>query len=234
MSVITCFIVDDEPVSRAMLQYYISQLPWLSLRGEFEDGHTAAETFRKNPVDALFLDINLNGMSGIALAELLSPRPLIVFTTASREYGPEAFALEAVDYMVKPITQDRFLLAAEKLKRTCEQERQAAADNEAFIFVRDHKALVKVSIADIVYVEALGDYLKLHTAQRFYTMLGTMKMMEEKLKPMGFMRVHRSYLVALRAVEGLESGNIIIGTQRIPVSDTYKADLFAEINAKKL
>jgi DNA-binding LytR/AlgR family response regulator len=235
MSVITCYIVDDEPVSRAILQYYISQLSWLHLQGEFEDAKTAAAAFQKHPVDLLFLDINMKGMSGIALAEALSPRPLIVFTTASREYGPEAFALEATDYLVKPITQERFLQAAEKIKRTCEQEKPAAgSEDDACIFVRDHKALVKLSIADILYVEALGDYLKLHTGNRFFTMLGTMKQMEEKLKAYGFMRIHRSYMVALRAVSGVEAGNIIIGQQRLPVSDTYRAELFAEINQKKL
>ncbi len=230
----TCYIVDDDPVSRTILHHFVSQVDWLVLKGEFESAHEAIAALQTDAVDLLLLDINMEGMSGIEMAEGLEEKPIIVFTTASREYGPEAFSLNAADYLVKPISQQRFLQAMDGVRAAHQAAKAPQVQDEEAIFVRDLKSLVKLKVQDILYVEALGDYLKLHTAQRFYTQLGTMKQMEEKLKPFGFKRVHRSYLIAIRYINGMEAGQVLVGNYKVPVSETYKPEMMSIINQKKL
>jgi DNA-binding LytR/AlgR family response regulator len=224
-------IVDDEPISRTLLQHYVSQFPELSLTGVFEDGIAALEAFEANQASVLFLDINMHEMTGLELAHAVGGRAHIVFTTASREYGPEAFALNAVDYLVKPITIERFRQAVGKLQKLHEDHHAASGTVAPVLLVKDVRSLIRVPLDEVQVIEALGDYLKIHTAHKFYTMLGTMKQMEKKLAPNGFIRVHRSYLVNVNSILSVQANQIVAGEHTVPVSDTFKPALKALLKA---
>ena len=233
MAKMSCMIVDDEPISRTLMQHYVSQFSELSLIGVFEDGMEALEAFESNNASALFLDINMHEMTGLELAHAIGGRAHIIFTTASREYGPEAFALNAVDYLVKPITLERFGQAIAKLQKLQSDNLATAAVAAQVLLVKDVRSLIRVPLDEIQVIEALGDYLKIHTAQKFYTMLGTMKQMEQKLSPNGFIRVHRSYLVNSNAIHSVQTNHIIVGGHTVSVSDTFKPALKALLKASQ-
>ncbi len=233
MEKITCYVVEDEPVSRSLLAYLISHYPELELVGEFDNSSSALEAYQKKPVDLLFLDINLGEISGIDLAGKLDGEPFVIFTTAHREFAPEAFNLNAADYLVKPIEKARFDQAIEKLKKLMEARRIADV-KDSTIFIKDSRGMIKLNVNEINYIEALGDYLKIHVDERFYTMLGTMKEMDQKMKPFGFLRVHRSYLVNLRHITSTGSNFVMLGKDKIRVSESNKADLQAAIISRRI
>ena len=233
MDKITCFVVEDEPVSRSLLVYFISQYPELHLIADFDNAAEAMAAYKKEAVDLLFLDINLGGESGIDLAHKIDGKSLIVFTTAHREFAPEAFNLNAADYLVKPVENDRFGQCIEKIKMLMDARRLSDED-ENTIFIKDSRGMVKINVPDISYIESLGDYLKIHVREKFYTMLGTMKEMEQKMKPFGFLRVHRSYLVNLKRITSTGTNFVMLGHQKIRVSDSNKAELQAAIAGKRI
>ena len=231
MATLSCILVDDEPISLALLQHFVSQVPQLKIKGVFENGSSALRAFEEDNVDVLFLDINMDHMSGLEVAQAIDGRAHIVFTTASREYGPEAFALHAIDYLVKPFTEERFLQTIARLQKQMELTQPVVPVATQFLLVRDVRKLVRLAIEEVLVVEALGDYLKIHTNQCFYTMLGTMKQMEKKLVSVGFIRVHRSFLVATSHIQSMLQNQLIIGSHKIPVSDTFKRALKAQLKS---
>jgi DNA-binding LytR/AlgR family response regulator len=225
-------IVDDNKMARMALKQLVSQVPDLELVSECNDATEALNYINTTQVDLLLLDIEMPGMSGLELIQKLgNKRPLIIFTTAKTDYAVEAFELNVVDYLVKPIVLPRLKQAIEKAKEAVESNKQEVkVEEQGFVFVKDNGILKRISIDDILFLEAMGDYVKVHTGQKFHVVHATLKSIEEKLPASKFIRVHRSYIVAINKIDFIQEGTISIGKTSIPVADTHKANLNKRLN----
>ena len=214
------------------LKQLVSQVQTLELVAECTDAMEALQAFNSKQVDLLLLDIEMPDMSGLDLIKKLgNKRPLIIFTTAKKDYAVEAFELNVVDYLVKPISLPRFTQAIEKAQEAVESNREEVkVEEQGFVFVKDNGVLKRISIDDILFLEAMGDYVKVHTAQKFHVVHATLKSIEEKLPLSKFVRVHRSYIVAINKIDYIQEGTISIGKTTIPVADTHKTNLNKRLN----
>jgi len=227
-----CLIVDDNQLARMAMKQLVNQVQMLELVAECNDAMQAYNYLNNGQVDLLFLDIEMPGMTGIELTKKLgTKRPLIIFTTAKTDYAVEAFELNVVDYIVKPVSLARFLQAVEKAKETLDSNKQEVKiEAKEFVFVKDNGILKKLNLDDILYLEAMGDYVKVHTAQKFHVLHSTLKSIEEKLPLNKFLRIHRSYIVSLQKIDFIQDGIISIGKATIPVAETYKSALNKRLN----
>ena len=227
-----CLIVDDNQLARMAMKQLVSQVQTLDLVAECSDAMQAYNYLNNGQVDLLFLDIEMPGMTGIELTKKLgNKKALIIFTTAKTDYAVEAFELNVVDYIVKPVSIPRFLQAIEKAKETFDSNKQEVKiEAQEFVFVKDNGILKKLNVEDILYLEAMGDYVKVHTAQKFHVLHSTLKSIEEKLPANKFLRIHRSYIVALQKIDFIQDGMITIGKATIPVAETYKSALNKRLN----
>ena len=225
-------IVDDNQLARMAMKQLVEQVQMLELVAECSDAMQAYNYLRNDQIDLLFLDIEMPGMTGIELTKKLgNKKSLIIFTTAKTDYAVEAFELNVVDYLVKPLSIPRFLQAVEKAKETLDSNKQEVKiEAQEFVFVKDNGVLKKLNVEDILYLEAMGDYVKVHTAQKFHVLHSTLKSIEEKLPATRFIRVHRSYIVALQKIDFIQDGVITIGKASIPVAETYKSTLNKRLN----
>lgn len=228
----TCIIVDDNIMARMAMKKLVEQVNGLSLVAECENAMEAYNMVNKKAVDLLLLDIEMPGMSGLELTKNLGKNcPFIIFTTAKRNYAVDAFELNVVDYLVKPIEPARFLKAIERTREAVESKRaEVEVKDKEFIFIKDNGILKKISTDDILYLEAMGDYVKIFTSQKFHIVHATLKSIEEKLSSSKFMRVHRSYIIALNKIDFIEEGVININGAAIPVADGYKSLLNSKLN----
>ena len=210
----------------------VNQVQGLEPVAECSDASEALEVLNSNPVELLFLDIEMPGMSGLDLTRKMGKqRPLIIFTTAKTDYAAEAFELNVVDYLVKPISLPRFKQAIEKANEALESNKQEVkVEEQGFVFVKDNGILKRISIDDILFLEAMGDYVKVHTGQKFHVVHATLKSIEEKLPVSKFLRVHRSYIVAINKIDFIQEGTINIAKTSIPVADTHKSSLNKRLN----
>ncbi|SHF79221.1 LytR/AlgR family response regulator transcription factor [Flavisolibacter ginsengisoli] len=227
-----CLIVDDNIIARTTLKQLVSQVSDLQLSGECASAMEAYNVLREKPVDLLLLDIEMPGMTGIELTRnLQAERPIIIFTTSKKEYAAEAFDLNVADYIVKPITPGRFLQAIDKAREMlqCNSEQVKLSDEE-FIFIRDSNIVRRLKLSDILYVEAMGDYVKLHTAQKYFAIHATMKEVEQRLPSSRFLRVHRSFIAAIDKIDTIQEGTLIINGKPVPVADAYRAALNKRMN----
>lgn len=226
-----CIIVDDEPLAREVLEQYVADCPSLELSGSFPNALEAGEYLRKNPECLVFLDIRMPKLSGISFLKSLQDPPPVIFTTAWPEHAVEGFELDAVDYLVKPVSFERFLKAVNRAMersgnrafRTPEEGHEKK--QERYFFVRTDKRSVKVNYQDIDYFEATGDYLKIVMPGRSLLVHETMKSMLEKLPEDTFLRVHRSFIIPLEKIESLEGNRIRIRNHIIPVGLIYRDGL---------
>ncbi|HEV8284690.1 MAG TPA: LytTR family DNA-binding domain-containing protein [Chitinophagaceae bacterium] len=227
-----CIIVDDNPMARMAMKKLAEQVKDLSVMAECENAIDAYNVVNKQPVDFLLLDIEMPGMTGLELTKNLGRKsPLIIFTTAKTNYAVDAFELNVVDYLVKPIEPARFLKAIDRVKEAIESEKeQVEVKDKEFVFVRDNGILKKINSDDILYLEAMGDYVKVFTSQKFHIVHATLKSIEEKLPSSKFMRVHRSYIIALNKIDYIEEGVISINGTAIPVADAYRTTLNNRLN----
>src|SRR3954468_21485491 len=227
-----CIIVDDNTMARMALKQLVSQLPALELVAECSDATEALISLNNTSIDLLLLDIEMPDMTGLDLIKKLgNNKPLIIFTTAKKDYAVEAFELNVVDYMVKPIALPRFKQAVEKAGEAIESNKEEVkVEEQGFVFVKDNGVLKRISIDDILFLEAMGDYVKVHTAQKFHVVHATLKSIEEKLPASKFIRVHRSYIVAINKIDYIQEGTITIGKTTIPVADTHKSNLNRRLN----
>jgi two-component system, LytTR family, response regulator len=218
---IRCVAIDDEPMALVLLRGYISKIPALNLVSSFDDAISASEFLRHNKVDLLFLDINMPDVSGVELARSLGQRPMIIFTTAHKEYAIDGFELDAVDYLLKPISFDRFSKAVNKAIEHARSKTTEQPSDES-ISVRSEYSLVKIPLNTIEYIESVQDYLKIHTTSGKAVMtLMTLKSILDKLPPDKFKRIHRSYVVPFEKVRSLGNRKIKLASIELPVSDTY-------------
>ena len=228
---IRCHIVEDEPMASKLLQLYVSKLPVLSLVAVSDNPLHALESLKTNPVDLLFLDIRMPEMTGLSLLEVLSNRPLAIFTTAYSEFALESYELDVVDYLKKPITFERFVKAVGKAEQRLQvvdpaRDRSGDAGRErtgdaGYIFVKEGTRFVKLNIDDILFIEGLKNYVAIHTATQKIVTLQRLKTLEEQLPADNFMRVHNSYIIAKSAISSVKDNEIRIGVAHIPIGETY-------------
>lgn len=225
---IRCIAIDDEPPALVLLKEYISQCPGLQLLQTFDDAITGGEYLQQNPVDLLFIDINMPDITGLDLVRLLEEKPMIVFTTAHKKFAIDGFELDAVDYLLKPISFDRFLKAVNKATEYFDYKRKSKEEPES-LFVYSEYRMVKILLADIEYIESLEDYIRINlTAGKPVMTLMTMKKVLEKLPVNKFKRIHRSYIVATDKVKSvLNRKATLVSTTELPISDSY-LDFIAE------
>lgn len=224
-----CLIVEDEPLARNLMTEYVGKVSYLQLVEACSNPLSALEVLRNNQIDLLFLDIQMPEITGLTLLKTLQKKPLVILTTAYSEYAIESYELDVVDYLLKPITFDRFLKAVDKANQRLSvspqltyQEKQAGQEPSPFVFVKDGTKLVKIQWADILYVEGLKDYVTIHTKTQKVITLQRLKTLETQLPADKFIRVHHSFIVALNAIDAVHKGEIQIGSAHIPISDSYK------------
>lgn len=221
MKRITCMIVEDEPVSQEILKRYIADCPQLQLVAVCSNALEANERLRTGPVDLMFLDITMPKISGLDFYRSLSDPPEVIFTTAYPEYAVSGFEVNAVDYLVKPFPFDRFLKAVNRLQPAPGVGPPASP---GFILLQADKKMHKVNFDDILFIEAMGDYVKVHTIEKTIIVHFTLQKIQEQLPASAFFRVHKSYLVAVRRIDYLEGNMVIIHKTQIPIGQTYKND----------
>ncbi len=222
--IIHCAIIDDEPLAAGLLKSYTEKTPFLHLTGTYGSALEAMKELRDHPVQLLFLDIQMPELSGIEFAKILPADTKIIFTTAFQQYAVEGYKVNALDYLMKPISYDDFLKSANKaLEWFSTVQRRTSAMEDRFMFVKSDYKLVRVSLDDIKYVEGLKDYLRIHLVNGDKIMsLMSMKKLEDYLPRPEFLRVHRSYIVHMPLVQQIDRLHIVFGEEYIPISDSYK------------
>jgi two-component system LytT family response regulator len=223
-----CLIVDDNILDLTVLKKLISMEQALVLAGECLNAMEAYQQIQSNDIDILFLDIEMPDMNGIDLLKSLGDkRPMVVLTTSSIDYAAEAFDLNVVDFLIKPIVPVRFLQAVEKAKRMLLTNNLAFVDKEdEFVFIRDANVVRRVRVSDILYMEARGDYVKINMPDQTYSIHSSLKSVEEKLSKNTFLRVHRSFIINVGRIDTIEGGTLIVHRNMVPVSDAYRATLY--------
>ncbi|RAK62262.1 LytR/AlgR family response regulator transcription factor [Hymenobacter edaphi] len=249
--VLTCVAVDDEPLATAVMQRYCAQLPFLQLVATFHDAMSALAYLQTHAVDVVFLDIEMPGLTGIQLAQILPPgRSRVVLTTAYDQYAVQGYELGVADYLVKPIGFQRFVQAANRLYHSFVPAEAAPAEPagaEAVavahpephapvaadaMFVKNEHRLQRVAFDDILYIEGMKDYLMIYTAESGKILtLQSFRRVEEVLPPQRFARIHKSFLVALNRIEHVERGKVQIAGRLLPVGDAYRESFMALIRA---
>ena len=222
---INCAIIDDEPLAAEMLASYAAKTPFLNLVGVYNSAVEAIRTLRSEPVDLLFLDIQMPELSGLEFATILPPEILIIFTTAFDRYAIDSYKVNTVDYLLKPIAYDNFLKAADKaLRRIVDSRKQATYAADRFIYVKSDYKLVRIDLDDIMYIEGVKDYVRIVLANNSQPVMCLMNMrtLEEYLPTPEFLRVHRSYIVHMSKVQFIDRFRFVFGDTYIPISESYK------------
>ncbi len=231
----TCVAIDDEPLALDVIRKHVGDIPFLELTATFTDGLRGLEYLRAHPVDLLVIDIRMPDISGIRIVQSLPDPPMVIFTTAWSEYAVQGFELEAIDYLVKPVRFTRFLQAVEKAQKFSEMRKSlTVGKEEGFMFVKSGYGTVRVNFGEIRFIEGLDDYIRIHfTDGRTPVMsLMSLKSILERLPEGRFLRVHRSFIVAVKLIGSIRRKVIMVGSDRIPVGDTY-ADAVNEWLAKR-
>jgi DNA-binding LytR/AlgR family response regulator len=225
-------IVDDNEMARMTLRQLAGRINDLTILGECSGAFEAYNLLLSQPVDLLLLDIEMPGMSGLELTKnLVNKRPVIIFITSKREYAADAFDLNVVDYIIKPVSGPRFIQAIDKAREVLESiHEEVNVKEDEFIFIRDSNIVRRLKMDNILFAEAMGDYVKLYTPEKFYAIHTTLKAVEERLPSSRFLRVHRSYLVAINKIDSMEGGVLIINRTPLPVADAYRSALNKRMN----
>lgn len=231
---INCIVIDDEPLARAGLKEYIADIDFLFLAGEFANPLAAAQCLSNTSVDLIFLDIQMPKISGIEFMKSLPYPPAVIFTTAYPQYALESFDVNALDYLVKPISFDRFLKASFKAKAWCEMKNSAgkivaaaatADDKEANFFIKTDNKIVKIALDDLLFVEAMQNYVTIQTTEKKYISYLTIKSVEDFLPADRFIKVHKSFIVSAARVDSIDGNEICIGKYRLPISRSLKDEV---------
>lgn len=237
---IKAIIVDDEPLALDVLETYIEQIPDVTLIKKCENAFEANEVLKNESIDLMFLDIQMPQLTGIDFVKSLAHPPYVIFTTAYPDYAVEGFELDAVDYLLKPISLDRFLKAVNKVSEKMSTKQQSAPtqDSGDYFFVKADKKLVKVDFQDIVYIEGLKDYVIIRQNEGRVITLQTMKSLNQRLPDNQFQRIHRSFIVNINKINAVV-GNMLEVTEKnqtklLPIGKNYREDLLAIINEKRL
>jgi two-component system LytT family response regulator len=226
----TCIIIEDEPLALEKTRDFVLKVPFLQLSETFDNALTGLTYLNNNKVDILFLDINMDELSGIELLESSKITSQVILTTAYQEYALKGYELQITDYLLKPFTFNRFLQAVNKARENIDRGTSDAKPD--FIFVKTENRLEKIMINEIVYIEGMRDYRRIHTVNKKVMTLQNFSEFEKLIPSSLVCRVHKSYMVALHKIESIERGRIKIADQLIPISDTYKEVFFQLINSR--
>jgi two-component system, LytTR family, response regulator len=224
---ISCIVVEDEPLAMERTVSYIQKLPLLDLVETFDNAPDAFGFLKTNTVDLIFMDINLGELSGIQLLESISINCYVIITTAYPDFALKGYELNVTDYLLKPFSFERFLQAVDKVRQTVAQKE--TGNPETYFFVKTENRLEKIFFRDVLYIEGMRDYRKIHTKQKKIMTLQTFTEFEKDMPPNIICRVHRSYMVAINKIETIEKDRIHIQNIVIPVSETYKQQFLQAI-----
>lgn len=238
--ILRCILIDDEPLALNLLEGYVKSTPFLKLVATCTNAITALDVIEKEAVDLIFTDIQMPNLSGMEFSKMIIGKGIkIIFTTAFEEFALESYKVNAIDYLVKPVSYPEFLSAATKAKQQIlNQPVHASATNynDDYIFVKSDYKLIKIELKDLIYVEGLKDYLKYYTvnSEKPILSLKSMKSLEEELPERYFMRVHRSFMVNLKKITTIERNRIVFGDKYIPISEKYKENFQKFIDSEFL
>lgn len=241
---ITCIAIDDEPLALDIIRDYCMKVPFLNLIRTFNNAVESVEFIRNNKIDLIFLDIQMEELTGIQLLNALKTKPYVIFTTAYDSYAIQGFELDVMDYMLKPISFERFLKGADKVYEKMQSDLKSkpasqdtvitSAPGEPFFFVKTETRIEKVRFADVLYIEGMGDYWRIITPQKKIMSLLNFKKLEEILPQNQFVRVHKSFIIALDKIDNVERNRIKIADRLIPVSETFRKTFFDLIEKRKI
>ena len=225
--ILTCAIIDDEPLAAGLLENYVKKTPYLNLRGTYSSAIVAMRDLRESPVQLLFLDIQMPELSGIEFAKILSKDTKVIFTTAFSQYAVDGYKVNAVDYLLKPISYEDFLKSTDKaLERFALSMKQDIYQRDRFMLVKSDYKLQRVCLDDVLYIEGLKDYVRicLKNGEKIMSLM-SMKKLEDYLPHPEFLRTHRSYIVHMPEVRSIDRFRIVFGDVFIPISDNYKEEV---------
>lgn len=228
MNKYNCIIIEDEPLALERTESFATKIPFLNLCATFDNALSGLAYLQNNKVDILFLDINMDELSGIELLQSSKITSQVIITTAYQEYALKGYELNITDYLLKPFTFNRFLQAVNKAQENLKEKPISTISD--FVFIKTENRLQKVNIADIIYIEGMRDYCRIHTEEKRIMTLQKLKELEQILPSNLVCRVHKSYMVALNKIESIERSRIKIADQIIPISETYKKAFFQKIN----
>lgn len=230
MKKLRCVSIDDEPLALELMEEYISRFPSLQLLQTFEDAISGAEYLKQNQVDLLFIDINMPDITGLDLVRSLAEKPMVIFTTAYKNFAFEGFELEALDYLLKPIDFTRFTKAVEKAAEYHHYKHAPAHEQQQeSLYVYSEYRVVKINLADIEYIESMEDYIKIHTINESKPVLTLMSLKKalEKLPEAQFKRIHRSYIIAVNKVKSIHNRKLKLADVELPIGDSYSESVKA-------
>jgi len=240
MKMINCIIADDEALAREVIESYVLKIGQLHLAATCSNGIEVFNTLKTKPADLLFLDIQMPQLTGIELLRTLKNPPAVIITTAYREFAIEGYELNVIDYLLKPVSFERFLKAIDKyelstnsiqLKIASAPANYKADGGNAFIYVKSDKKMVRVMLKDLLYIEGLKDYVKVHTPEGSIVTYQTLTYFEEKLSNDQFMRIHRSFIVSLNHITAYSATQIEIGKVAIPIGSSYAKEVVKKLNS---
>ena len=230
-----CVIVDDEPLARDLIRGHVEKLENFEIVAECDNAMKALSALREKHVDLIFMDIQMPQITGIEFLKTLKHPPKVIITTAYREYALEGFELDVVDYLVKPITFERFLKSVNKFYQMCQVQNvpnstSDKAQEESFIYVKENKKVIKVYLSEIRYIEGLSEYVQIYTDKRKIITKTSMALMEEKLPASNFLRIHKSYIVQVSKIEAFTANTIEIQGKELPIGRNYKNAVLNSLN----
>lgn len=225
--IINCIIIEDEPLAMDRLKSFVQRVPFLKLMACMDNAMEAISYIRTERVDLLFLDIQMDGFTGIQLLEALNKRPEVIITTAFDQYALKGFDLNVSDYLLKPFTFERFVQA---VTRVSDKLITGSQPQKQFVFIKTEYRLEKVNLADLLYIEGMRDYRCLHQPDRKILTLQTFGELEQELPADQFCRVHKSFIVSMNHIDSIERDRIRIGEALVPISETYRTLFYQRIN----
>ncbi|HZY39955.1 MAG TPA: LytTR family DNA-binding domain-containing protein [Mucilaginibacter sp.] len=231
---ITCIAIDDEPKALEVIERYCRKTSLVDLRASFREPVKAIEFMNREKVDLIFLDINMPDISGMQLVQTLSPRPMIIFTTAYSNYAVESYDLNALDYLLKPITFERFLTAINKAAGTSPSSSKSvvSSDDDPTVFIKSGPQTYQVKVGDILYLEKDGNYITVYLKEKKILIRENMGDIFDLVPQADFVRVHKSYVVAVRHISMIEVHQLVINGEKIPIGSTYREPLRSRLGLK--
>ena len=228
---INCLLIDDEPLALNLLEDYVSKIPYLKLAGKFDEPLKALSFLQSQNVDLLFLDIKMPDISGIDFFKSLPYKPEVIFTTAHSEFAMDGFEVRAMDYLLKPISFEKFVTACNRVKDYLETKNLNNQKDRDYFFINVTHKLHKIFYSDILYLEGFKDYTKIYLASSSSPLLvlHNLKYFEEQLQKNEFIRIHRSYIVPIRMLNTISRKSVTIGNKTLPVSDNYRSNLYSSV-----
>lgn len=224
-----CIAIDDEPLALELLEDNIRQIPYLDLLTVFSKPMEAMQYLQQHEVDLVFIDIQMPGITGLQFIKSLPQKPMYILVTAYEKFALEGYSLDVVDYLLKPVSMDRFLKACNKAMELYRLRQGGQREDQKYVFVNADYKMVKVDFADVIWIEGLKDYLKIHLRSQKLPLVTrtSMKSLEEQLPPTEFLRIHKSYIVSKAAISAVRKSSVFIGDHELPVGESYREQVEA-------